>query len=138
MAATQVTADVIKDGAISSNKLEARYTAESSITTLAGTATFDCSTGTVFKLSGDITGTYTIDLSNYKQGQVITIYPVSGDQTLNLDAQGSSTNTFNKIGGTDYDGTSDNIIQIECVDDSATDPIFFYSIAAFASASSGI
>jgi hypothetical protein len=131
------TAHIANDQ-VTHDKLENRYTAEASITTLTGTVTFDCSAGTVFKLSGDITGTYTIDLSNYKQGQVITIYPVSGDQTLNLDAQGSSTNTFNKIGGTDYDGTSDNIIQIECVDDSATDPIFFYSIATFAAGSSGI
>jgi len=130
MALTKVTHDVLED----------RYTASDSITTLAGSVTFDCSNGAVFKLSGDITAAYTIDLSNYKKGQVITIYPIKGNQTLNLDAQGTSTNTFNKIGGVDYedDGTSNNILQIECVDDSATDPIFFYSLSTYASASSDI
>ena len=125
---------------VTHNVLENRYTASASISTLTGTVSFDCSTASSFKLSGDLTGAYTINLSNYKKGQVITIYPVKGNQTLNLAGQGSSTNTFNKIGGTDYEdnGSDSNIIQIECVDDSSTDPVFFYSIATFASASSDI
>lgn len=128
MAGTKVTNDI----------LENRYTEQASISTLFGDVSFDCSTAAIFKLSGDITGTYTINLSNYKTGQMITIYPVSGDQTLNLDAQGSNTNTFNKVGGTNYDGALNNIIQIECADDSTTDPVFFYSIASFTPASTDI
>ena len=133
------TAHIANDQ-ITHDKIEARYTAQAAISTLTGTVSFDCSTASSFKLSGDLTGAYTIDLSNYKKGQVITIYPLTGNQTLNLDAQGTSTNTFNKIGGVDYedDGTSDNILQIECVDDSSTDPVFFYSLATYASDSSDI
>tara|TARA_B100000900_G_scaffold350883_1_gene317663 strand:+ start:17154 stop:17876 length:723 start_codon:yes stop_codon:yes gene_type:complete len=141
------TGDVTGSGAltlanniIDFSKLANVFIAETSITTLTGTVTFDCSTSSVFKLSGDITGTYTISLDGYSRGQVITIYPIKGNQTLNLAGAGSSTNTFNKLGGTDYndDGSESNIIQIECVDASATDPIFFYSIATFAASSSDI
>lgn len=135
-----VDTEHISDDAVDHDQLANRYTAQTSITTLTGSVSFDCSTASSFKLSGDLTGTYTINLSNYKKGQIITIYPVKGNQTLNLAGQGSSTNTFNKIGGTDYEdnGSDSNIIQIECVDDSSTDPVFFYSIATFASASSDI
>ena len=132
--------EVYADDFVTHARIEDRYTEVESISTLVGTVSFDCSNGAIFKLSGDITGAYTIDLSNYKKGQVISIYPIKGNQTLNLDAQGSSTNTFNKIGGVDYedDGTSNNILQIECVDDSATDPVFFYSLSTYASDSSDI
>lgn len=135
-----VDGDNVKDDTIEHKHLSARYTDEVSITDNTGTVEFDCSTGSVFKLDGDLTGAYTIDLTGYKKGQIITIYPLKGNQTLNLDAQGTSTNTFNKIGGVDYEdnGTDNNIMQIECVDDSATDPIFFYSIATYASDSSDI
>ena len=121
----------LADDQITHDKLEARYTVQAAISTLTGTVSFDCSTASSFKLSGDLTGAYTIDLSNYKKGQVITIYPLKA-QSITLDAQGSSTNTFNKI-GSDYDNTVSSIMQIECVDDSSTDPVFFYSIATFAS-----
>ena len=122
----------IADDAVTSAKLEARYREQAEISTLTGTVSFDCSTASSFKLSGDLTGAYTIDLSNYKKGQVITIYPLKG-QSITLNAQGSSTNTFNKIGAIDYDNTTSSILQIECVDDSSTDPVFFYSVATFAS-----
>ena len=122
----------VKDDGVTHAKLEGRYTDQAAISTLTGTVSFDCSTASNFKLTGDLTGAYTIDLSNYKKGQVITIFPLKA-QTVTLDAQGSSTNTFYKIGGVDYDNTTTNILQIECVDDSATDPIFFYSIGTYAS-----
>lgn len=128
---TGATALTIANDAVTHDKIENRYTALASITTLTGTVAFDMSTATTFKLSGDLTGAYTINLSNYKKGQVITIFPLKA-QSITLAAQGSSTNTFNKIGG-DYDNTAFNVLQLECVDDSATDPIFFYSIATFTS-----
>ena len=131
MAITKVTGDVLTDDTVKHNHLEARYTASAAISTLTGTVSFDCSTASNFKLSGDLTGAYTIDLSNYKKGQIITIYPLKA-QSITLDAQGSSTNTFYKI-GSDYDNTVTSIMQIECVDDSSTDPVFFYSIATYAS-----
>lgn len=125
----------IKDDAVTHDKLEGRYTAVTSITTLTGTVSFDASASSVFKLSGDLTGAYTIDLTGYKKGQMISIFPLKG-QTVNLDAQGTSTNTFYKLAGADYDNTVTSLLQIECVDDSATDPVFFYSVATYASDSS--
>jgi len=122
----------IANDSVEHSMLENRYTAQASITTLTGTVAFDCSTASNFKLSGDLTGAYTINLSNYKKGQIITIFPLKA-QSITLAAQGSSTNTFNKIGGVDYDNSTASILQIECVDDSSTDAIFFYSIATFAS-----
>lgn len=128
-----VTHDMLNDNIVDHDELAARYTEVVSITTLTNVVSFDCSTASVFKLSGDITGNYTIDLSNYKKGQIITIYPIKGSFTVTLDAQGTSTNTFNKLAESDYDGASSNILQIECVDDSATDPVFFYSVTTFVS-----
>ena len=122
MALTKVTHNVLSD----------RYTASVAISTLTGTVSFDCASGSVFKLSGDLTGAYTINLTGYKKGQVITIYPLKA-QSITLAAQGSNSNTFNKIGGVDYDNTGHNILQLECTDDSSTDPIFFYSMATYAS-----
>ena len=132
--------DNIKDNAVDHDELAIRFTEEVSITTLTGTVSFNCASGSVFKLSGDLSGAYTISLTEYKKGQIITIYPIKGNQTLNLAGAGTSSNTFNKIGGVDYndDGSTSNILQIECVDDSATAPIFFYSIATFAEDSSDI
>lgn len=120
------------DDSVGHDKLSARYTEETSITTLNGVVDFDCSTASVFKLSGNITADYTIDLSNYKKSQVITVYPLQGDFTVTLDAEGTSSNTFYKLAESDYDGTSSNILQVECVDDSSTDPVFFFSVATFA------
>jgi len=135
----EVTISLLDDG-VTNAKLENRYKEIVSITTLTGTVAFNCELGSSFKLSGDLTGAYTINLSNYKKGQMITIFPLKGNQTLNLAGQGSSTNVFNKIGGVDYEdnGSSSNILQIECVDDSATNPIFFYSLGTFVSDSSDI
>lgn len=127
MSATKVKIGLISD----------RLTQAVSITGLSGITNFDCSSGSVFNLSGDITAAYTIKLVNYTRGQIITIYPVSGDFALNLDA-GTGTSVFYKLAEADYDGTADNIIQIECVDDDAANPVFFYSIATYASGKTGI
>lgn len=132
MALTKVTGDTIADNTITHNKLEGRYTEVTDITTLTGTVSFDCSVSSIFKISGDLTGAYTIDLTGYKKGQMISVFPLKG-QTVALNAQGTSTNTFYKLAEAHYDNTVTNLLQIECVDDSATDPIFFYSVATFAS-----
>tara|TARA_B100000497_G_C7622198_1_gene373808 strand:- start:502 stop:1014 length:513 start_codon:yes stop_codon:yes gene_type:complete len=130
-----VTHDMLNDNIVDHDELASRYTEVTSITTLTGAPSFDCSTASVFKLSGDLTGAYTIDLTGYKKGQVISIFPLKG-QTVALDAQGTSTNTFNKLAESDYDNTVTSLLQIECVDDSATDPVFFYSVSTYASDSS--
>lgn len=127
-----ISLTTVADDSITHAKLENRYTASASITTLTGTVSFDCSTASVFKLSGDLTGAYTIDLTGYKKGQMISVYPLKG-QTVTLDAQGTASNTFYKLAESDYDNTTTSLLQIECADDSATDPVFFYSVTTFAS-----
>tara|TARA_S200000501_G_scaffold377513_1_gene436190 strand:+ start:20 stop:769 length:750 start_codon:yes stop_codon:yes gene_type:complete len=139
IASSAVTTAKIAGNAVDYSKLANVFIAKTAITTLTGTVSYDCSVSSLFQLSGDITGAYTISLTGYNKGQVITIFPIKGNQTLNLAGAGSSTNTFNKIGGDyDDDGSASNVLQIECVDDSATDPIFFYSIATFTADSSDI
>ena len=131
-AAGSIDNEHLADNAVDHDELANRYTEDVDITTYSGAVTFDCSTGSVFKLGDDLAGAYTITLSNHKKGQIITIYPIKGDQTLNL-STASGTPTFNKIGGINYEdnGTSSNILQIECVDD-ASNSVFFYSLATFA------
>ena len=123
---------MLADNAVDHDELANRFTEDVDITTYTGGPTFDCATGSVFKLGDDLAGAYTITLSNHKKGQIITIYPIKGNQTLNL-ATLSGTPVFNKIGGINYEdnGTSSNILQIECVDDAANS-VFFYSLATFA------
>ena len=123
------TAKVLNDN-ITHDKLEARYTAGVTISTLTGTVTFDCSTASCFKMSGNLTGALTINLTNYKKGQVVSIYNLYG-QSLTLAAQGSNSNEFCKIGGVEYDNTGYNILQLEVADDSATDTKFFYTVSTY-------
>jgi hypothetical protein len=130
LASSAVTTVKINNDAITHDKLSARFTAEVAISTLTGTVNYDCATASSFKLSGDLTGAYTINLTNYKKGQVITIYPLKA-QTVTLTG-GSGTGVFNKLSAVDYDNTVTSILQIECVDDQATTPVFFYSVATFA------
>lgn len=124
-----ITAKILNDN-VTHDKLEARYTAGATISTLTGTVTFDCSTASCFKMSGNLTGALTINLTNYKKGQVVSIYNLYG-QSLTLAAQGSNSNEFCKIGGVDYDNTGYNILQLEVADDSATDTKFFYTVSTY-------
>lgn len=125
---------VLDNDSITNDKLSNRFTDSIDISTLTGSVSYNMSLGSQFKLSGDLTGAYTIDLTGYVKGQIISIYPLKGD-TVALTAQGSTTNTFNRMAEAEYDNTVLNILQIECTDDSATDPVFFYSIATFAPSS---
>ena len=77
-----------------------------------------------------MTGAYTINITNYKKGQVVTIYPLKA-QSVTLSA-GSGTGVFYKVAAVDYDNSATSILQIECVDDQAANPVFFYSVATFA------
>ena len=130
LASSAVTTVKINNDAVTHDKLSARFTAEVAISTLTNIVNYDCSTGSSFKLSGDLTGAYTINLTNYKKGQVITIYPLKAE-TIKLTA-GTGAEVFNKLSEMDYDNTKSNILQIECVDDQAANPVFFYSVATFA------
>jgi hypothetical protein len=63
---------------------------------------------------------------------VITFYNLTGSQTITFDSDAGTSETFNKVGGVDYDGSTTNMIQVECIDDSAN-AIFNYSVAAYTS-----
>ena len=115
----------IADNSITHDKLENRYTVLSALGT-GGSFALDFSAATTFTATANGNATFTF--SNAKQGQVIDLI-LTGNHTVTF----SQTNaTFNKVGSTDYDGSSNNLIQIVCTNDSAN-PIYMYSIATYAS-----
>tara|TARA_Y100001938_G_scaffold42029_1_gene57892 strand:+ start:1092 stop:1916 length:825 start_codon:yes stop_codon:yes gene_type:complete len=122
----------IADDQITHAKIENRYTAKVDITTYTGAVSIDWSTGTTFKMGSGLTGAIEFDFTNFKQGQVITFYNLTGSQTITFDSDAGTSETFNKVGAVDYDGSTTNMIQVECIDDS-TNAIFNYSVAAYTS-----
>ena len=83
-------------------------------------------------MGSGLTGAIEFDFTNFKQGQVITFYNLTGSQTITFDSDAGTSETFNKVGAVDYAGGSTNMIQVECIDDSAN-AIFNYSVAAYTS-----
>lgn len=135
--ADQLAPDAVDTGAILDNnvthdKLENRYTASVTISATSGATSVDWSAGTIFRMNSACTGAKEFDFTNYKKGQVITIHNLTGDYAITLDSDAGTSETFNKIGGVDYDGTTTNVLQVECIDDSAN-AIFNYVIATYAS-----
>jgi len=126
----QVATAMVADDAISFAKLEARYTTKIDITTYTGAVSIDWATGTTFKMGSSLTGAIEFDFTNFKQGQVITIYNLTGSQTITLDSDAATSETFNKVGAVDYAGGSTNTLIVECIDDSAN-AIFNYTIAEY-------
>jgi hypothetical protein len=101
------------------------------ITTTSGTINLDSSSYGVFRLTSDLTGATTLNIQNMQEGQVIDI-TVSGSQTITFSSD-DTTETFNKVGGVDYDGASDNHIQVVCIDDTDSAAIYHYSIGTYTS-----
>jgi len=126
-----VTASIVDDN-VTHDKLENRYTASVTISGTSGATSVDWSAGTIFKMNSTITGGIEFDFTNYKKGQVITIHNLTGGYAITLDSDAATSETFNKVGGVDYDGGSTNVLQVECIDDSAN-AIFNYAIAAYTS-----
>lgn len=125
MAITKVTHAVLED----------RYTSVVTKSDTSGTGAsasdVDWSEGAVFNYSSSLTGDIELKFDNYKAGQVIDIYGLTGSHTVTLNSTASGNEVFNKVGGVDYDGASSNLIQVVCVDDSAATPVFNYSIATY-------
>ena len=121
MALTKVTYDVLED----------RFTATQTITTTSGTINLDASSYSSFRLTSDLTGATTLNIQNMRSNQVIDI-TVSGSQTITFSAD-DTTETFNKVGSTDYDGASDNHIQVVCLDDTDSAAIYNYTIGTYTS-----
>lgn len=122
----------IADDQVTHAKLENRYTAKVDITTYSGAVSIDWSAGTTFKMGSSLTGAIEFDFTNFKQGQVITFYNLTGSQTITFDSDAATSETFNKLAEVDYDGSATNMIQVECIDDSAN-AIFNYIVATYTS-----
>jgi len=122
----------IADNNITFDKLENRYTAKSTTSSASGTVNIDWSAATTFEFTASLTGATTINFQNFKQGQVIGIYGLTGAQTITLDSNAATSETFNRIGTSEYDGSTTNFLQVACVDDSGT-AVFNYSIITYTS-----
>jgi len=114
MALTKVTHSV----------LENRYTALSALGTGSSFA-LNFANAATFTATANANATFTF--SNAKQGQVVDLI-VSGNYTITFSETGS---TFNKVGDIDYDGSSNNLIQIVCTDDTSGSKIYHYSVATY-------
>jgi len=135
IARDSATGDVtisLNDNGITHAKLENRYTASGSITTYTGAVSVDWSAATNFVMGSSLTGAIEFDFTNFKTGQVLTIHNLTGSQTITLDSDAATSETFNKVGGNDYDGASTNVLIVECIDDDAT-AVFNYSILTYTS-----
>ena len=132
IADSQVTAAKIADNNITHDKLENRYTAKATTSSTSGTISIDWAAATTFEFTASLTGGTTISFTNFKQGQVIGIYGLTAAQTITLDSDAATSETFNRIGTSEYDGTGTNFLQVVCVDDSA-DAVFNYSVITYTS-----
>ena len=122
----------IANDAVEFAMLENRYTAKSTTSSTSGTISIDWSAATTFEFTASLTGATTISFTNFKQGQVIGIYGLTGAQTITLDSDAATSDTFNRVGTSEYDGTGTNFLQVACVDDSST-AVFNYSVITYTS-----
>lgn len=111
----------IADNSITHDKLENRYTVLSALGTGSSFA-LDFSAATTFTATANGNATFTF--SNAKQGQTVDLI-LSGNHTITF---AQSNATFNKLGSVDYDGSTNNLIQITCTNDTSN-PIYHYSVA---------
>ena len=125
------TAKILNDN-VTHDKLENRYTAAVTISTLTGAYTLNWSAGAVFVMSGTLSGAIEFDFTNFKAGQTIDIYNLTGAQTITFDSNAGTSETFNKCGAVDYAGGSTNLIQVQCVSD-ASNAVFNYAVSAYVS-----
>ena len=116
----------IKDNGVDHDQLANRYTALSALGT-GSSFTVNFSNAATFTATANANATFTF--SNAKQGQVIDII-VSGNYTITFSETGS---TFNKVGGVDYDGSSNNLIQVVCTDDTSGSKIYHYAVGTYTS-----
>ena len=121
----------IANDAVDHDRLSGAYTATQAITTTSGTINLDASSYAVFRLTSDLTGATTLNIQNMKEGQAIDI-TVSGSQTITFSSD-DTTETFNKVGSTDYDGAEDNHIQVICLEDTDSGAIYNYTIGTYTS-----
>lgn len=124
------TAHIANDQ-ITHDKLSGAYTLAQTISTTSGTVNLDASSYSVFRFTSDLTGATTLNIQNMKEGQAIDIL-LSGSQTVTFSSD-DTTETFNKVGGVDYDGAEDNHIQVICIEDLDSGAIYNYTIGTYTS-----
>jgi hypothetical protein len=122
----------IADDGVDHTQLANRYTASGSITTYTGAVSVNWANATNYVMGSSLTGAIEFDFTGFKTGQVLTIHNLTGSQTITLDSDAATSDTFNKVGGNDYDGSSTNVLIVECIDDDAT-AVFNYSILTYTS-----
>lgn len=122
----------ISNNGVDHDQLANRYTASGSITTYTGAVSVDWSAATNYVMGSSLTGAIEFDFTGFKTGQVLTIHNLTGSQTITLDSDAATSEAFNKVGGVDYDGSSTNVLMVECIDDDAT-AVFNYSILTYTS-----
>jgi len=127
-----VTTGKLANDGVTHAKLENRYTASGSITTYTGAVTVNWSAATNFVMGSSLTGAIEFDFTDFKTGQVLTIHNLTGSQTITLDSNATTSETFNKLGAKDYDGSATNALMIECISDSAN-AVFNYSVLTYVS-----
>ena len=126
-----ITAKILNDN-VTHDKLENRFTALASVSNRSGATTIDWSAAAVFVMANSLNGNIEFDFTNFKTGQTIDIYNLTGAHTITFDSNAGTSETFNKCGGVDYAGGSTNLIQVQCVDDDAT-AVFNYAVSAYVS-----
>jgi len=122
----------IANDVIDHDNLSSRYSTKIETSHATGALSVDWSAGTTIEFTTAITANIELDFTNFKQGQVLDIYGLTGAFTVTLDSDAATSETFNLVGGGAYDGASTNYLQVVCVDDSA-DAVFNYSISTYAS-----
>jgi|21_taG_2_1085346.scaffolds.fasta_scaffold02306_20 hypothetical protein len=121
-----VTTAKLADNDVTFAKLENRYTVLSALGS-GTTFALDFSAATTFTAAAS--GAATFNFSNAVQGQVVDLI-LSGNFTITFAETGS---TFNRVGSVEYDGTTNNILQIICTDDSTGAKVYHYSVATYQS-----
>ena len=122
-----VTISLLDDG-VTQAKLEPRYKAITSSSS-TGSQNLDASAAATFRLTGNV-ATATLTIQNMKKGQVIDIlFEGTLSSAVITLAADFSTETFNKVGATNFDQSAKNLIQVVCIDDTDGAAFLNYSVA---------
>lgn len=106
-----------------------RFTAKQEIGATSGTINLDTSSYSIFELTAALTAATTLNIQNIVKGQVIDIL-VTGAQTITM-ASDFTTASINQEGSGAYDGSTNNHIQVLCLDDNDADAILLYAVAPY-------
>lgn len=121
-----VTTAKLADNDVTFAKLEERYT---ELSPLGSGTTFALNFSAATTFTATASNNATFNFSNAVQGQVVDLI-LSGNFTITFAETGS---TFNRVGSVEYDGTTNNILQIICTDDSTGAKVYHYSVATYQS-----